>query len=742
MMGVWKGNRFMKRLIVLLLSLTLLLSCIPVQLSAEGGQGVEMKLSGITSAQRGQELEVKVDVIRNTGFAGMKLHIDYDESVLELTDIVDNGLFAIEPIHNVKKSLLNWLGFVSKDFTNTGSAVTLKFRVKDSAPFISSNIGISAQKVTDVVNIEAKVVDFKCDVIALEVVCKHPKAAATAEKKASCEDDGNIEYWTCPDCGNSYSDSSYTKLADVSKYTEEGGVKIKALGHDFVNHAEVESSCTETGMYEYYTCSRCDCLFDKDKNEVDKAYDFTMPKKDHKITHHDRVDATCTSTGTVEYWGCEFCGEKYSDEGLTAQISTIEIPVDPTNHDGHLGTLIAEVPATCTNTGTKEHYHCSECGKDFSDAQGKNVIADLVIAIDPANHINGLEHTEHTAPTCSTGEILEHWHCGDCNKNFDADGNVLEKVELDDARDYTNHSSALEHIEAKTPNCKETGNVEYYHCPDCGRNFADSEGKTDAIAKVELDIDAKNHANGLVHKDGTAPTCSTGETLEHWHCDDCGKNYAASDANGQGEPLANVELDDARNPDNHSDLREIPASPATCTQNGNTQHWYCSGCNKYYAEAEAVNQISQASTVIKATGHNFVNDTCTICGMRVEGNTPMGYIYVDDHYHGFVTSNGLQRLSAHMPSSIIPATDGEYEWHICAVCGAEFARTPVVTVNDVEDIIVEDPAESTGSETDDKTGENIEIVDTQPDTNPSTGIVISMILPIYAAVAVMVSKKK
>ena len=40
--------------------------------------------------------------------------------------------------------------------------------------------------------------------------------------------------------------------------------------------------------------------------------------------------------------------------------------------DGHTLTAVAEVPATCEETGVKAHWVCSVCGKLFSDADGKN----------------------------------------------------------------------------------------------------------------------------------------------------------------------------------------------------------------------------------------------------------------------------------------------------------------------------------------------------------------------------------
>ena len=54
----------------------------------------------------------------------------------------------------------------------------------------------------------------------------------------------------------------------------------------------------------------------------------------------------------------------------------------------HTMTHQAEVPATCTETGKKEHYHCSKCGKYFLTEEGTEEVSaeSLVLAINPENH--------------------------------------------------------------------------------------------------------------------------------------------------------------------------------------------------------------------------------------------------------------------------------------------------------------------------------------------------------------------
>ena len=62
-------------------------------------------------------------------------------------------------------------------------------------------------------------------------------------------------------------------------------------------------------------------------------------------------------------------------------------------------------------------------------------------------------------------------------------------------------------------------------------------------------------------------------------CEVCGKAY--------GEP----------DPNNHTDLKHIPAKAATEDAEGNTEYWYCEGCNKYYSDKDGTKEIKKANTV-------------------------------------------------------------------------------------------------------------------------------------------------
>lgn len=61
-------------------------------------------------------------------------------------------------------------------------------------------------------------------------------------------------------------------------------------------------------------------------------------------------------------------------------------------------------------------------------------------------------------------------------------------------------------------------------------------------------------------------------------------------------------------------LTKTEAQAATCTEEGNTEYWYCETCKKYFSDSEGKNEIAPESTVIPATSHSYENGKCTVCG--------------------------------------------------------------------------------------------------------------------------------
>ena len=74
-------------------------------------------------------------------------------------------------------------------------------------------------------------------------------------------------------------------------------------------------------------------------------------------------------------------------------------------------------------------------------------------------------------------------------------------------------------------------------------------------------------------------------------CADCGAEYGDTNPNHHGDKLKHVEAKDA-----------------TTSEEGNIEYWYCEACEKYFSDADAKNEITQAQTVIpkrQSSGSNY-----------------------------------------------------------------------------------------------------------------------------------------
>ena len=127
----------------------------------------------------------------------------------------------------------------------------------------------------------------------------------------------------------------------------------------------------------------------------------------------------------------------------------------------------------------------------------------------------------------------------------------------------------------------------------------------------------------------TEATCTTSGSKSH-HCERCGAKGDITEIPATGH-----------------DLTKTEAKEPTCTEDGNIEYWYCENCKKYFSDANATEEITDV--VIPATGHHYVNGTCTECGEKDPDYRPdpISYynIYVEDVCDGvdITTSKNVVR---------------------------------------------------------------------------------------------------
>ena len=165
-----------------------------------------------------------------------------------------------------------------------------------------------------------------------DVCIKHVFGEWTVTKAATCTEAG-ISTRICTVCG------------------AEETLTVPALGHKFGEWTETKAAtCTEAGV-STRTCTVC--------GEAKETKD--IPALGHKFGEWTETKAaTCTETG-IATRTCTVCGEAKETKDIPAL--------------GHNMTAVEAKAATCTEAGNSAYWSCSRCGKYFSDAEGKNEIA-------------------------------------------------------------------------------------------------------------------------------------------------------------------------------------------------------------------------------------------------------------------------------------------------------------------------------------------------------------------------------
>lgn len=166
--------------------------------------------------------------------------------------------------------------------------------------------------------------------------------------------------------------------------------------------AVTKATCKEGG-FTTYTCALC-----KDTYTAD-AVD---PTGVCRLEPVKAEAATCLETGIMAHYCCADCGAVYLDaEGeQPVEDEAVILPFAPCTPEP-----VAEVPATCTQTGTAAHFRCSLCEDLYWDAEGKKPVADkteLVLAM--LDHEFGdWEVVEFPGPDVAG---MEARHCLNCEE--------------------------------------------------------------------------------------------------------------------------------------------------------------------------------------------------------------------------------------------------------------------------------------------------------------------------------------
>ena len=330
----------------------------------------------------------------------------------------------------------------------------------------------------------------------------------------TCTEDGNIEYWTCSECGKLFSDAEGNK-----EISEESYFLIPAA-HKLVYHAPKIESCTEDGNKEYWECEACGKYFADEIGSIEISDKNTVIiAAHHNLNYISAKPASCTEDGNIEYWECITCGMYFEDEACKKEItdknSVILVGHHELNH-------YAAVQATCTEGGNIEYWQCKNCYAMFSDAEGK-------IAINTADTLalgHDMEWIREKSATCTQDGTYGHYRCARCEKLY-WDGNGGDEITSSDAMRIPASGHETQRVDRRDATCTQDGNKEYWTCSQCGGIFADSEGQT-PLTEEDIIIRAPGHV--LAYHAAQGSTCTAYGNIEYWECTVCYKEFTDAEA--------------------------------------------------------------------------------------------------------------------------------------------------------------------------------------------------------------------
>lgn len=173
-----------------------------------------------------------------------------------------------------------------------------------------------------------------------------------------------------------YDGTRYSELAGYEvltpTWTGAGEYKVVYRFVDRVDATESARADLESRLQNNEIVSMTDVV-EEEEISADKIGNYTNLPNHQKLVEYDRA---CDGMTTLTLGASDECGNcTRATVRLLPHEHTIE--------------KVAEVPATCSEAGTRAHYECAECGAAFEDELGLTPAGDLTIPKNAKGHTYG-----------------------------------------------------------------------------------------------------------------------------------------------------------------------------------------------------------------------------------------------------------------------------------------------------------------------------------------------------------------
>ena len=373
--------------------------------------------------------------------------------------------------------------------------------------------------------------------------------------EATCEQAGR-QSWHCEVCGH------------IVKTVE-----TPAMGHNYVDYAEVPATCTTDGMTAYSVCeneildyhghvARICGAYKDGEGQVIPATGHTDPIPAIDNWEEYKNTLKCHDVVTDVHGVCATCGE--------VLIDNIYVEI---NHNA-LVDVEAKAP-TCTEIGWEAYQVCSVCGVK----EGYKELAKL-------DH--DWQFVEGTAGKCEEDAWMDHYKCSMCGlRALKVNGEYVITPEEELYHPHPGHTWVT--VKGYAATCTETGLSDGVVCAVCGE-----------VKEAQEVIPALGHDWKTIL--GKAATCTEDGVVAHEECTRCGE--IKGNINTVIPAHGHID-EDGTVPNAPTEVRKGDASllkvtkeakAPTCEEDGWTAEKVCPWCG----------EVREESKVIPATGHKWV----------------------------------------------------------------------------------------------------------------------------------------
>ena len=324
--------------------------------------------------------------------------------------------------------------------------------------------------------------------------------------------------------------------------------------------------------------------------------------------------AFCTDNAQFAFHFYKKANRGYDDTDAMFAIDNVTMTYGVTDPcaDGHTLTAVAEVPATCEETGVKAHWVCSVCSKLFSDADGKNETTLEALTIGVLGH--------------DYGEAAWTWT-----------GYESAKATFTCSRDasHVEEVTAAVTSEITTPaSCESTGVRTYTATVTFqGKNYTDTRTETlpslghawgepvwtwTGCGAAEASFACARDAGHVK----VLPASITSEVTTQPGCSTEGVRTYTATVTLEGKNYTDTRTETLPSLGHKTQL--VGAKPATCTEDGYTGDEVCTVCQEVVKKGEVIPALGHKTQLVGAKAATCTEDgytgdeVCTVCGETVK----------------------------------------------------------------------------------------------------------------------------